>query len=235
MNSIYHYFLFFVLYSFLGWLYESSFYTIQHHRLVNSGFLKGCICPIYGAGALLSLMLLGEIQNTFLLFVTAMLVCCTLEYFVSWLLEEMFGTRWWDYTNWPLNINGRVCIYGALAFGVLIVMLIKYIHPFVSVFVSRMDMRTVQTLCALFSVLILADMIYTVRHTEAFFAKLWFVREQPKLFEDGGPGLLGRNKTIIADKISSIRSFGLNEISVLRSISIQPQEIIRRLKDHFRR
>lgn len=206
MFTISHCFLFFVLYSFLGWVYESSFYTIQHKRFVNTGFLKGCICPIYGTGALLALLLLSDISNTVVLFFTAMIVCCTLEYFVSWLLEEMFGTRWWDYTNWPLNINGRVCILGALAFGTLIVLLIRCIHPTVEGFVMNLPISVIHILCTIFTVLIMCDMFYTLKHIDSSRDKLWFVKEQRNFFDGYNGCFSAKNKrlTLIKDEIIDV-------------------------------
>ena len=145
----------------------------------------------------MALLLLSDISNTVVLFFTAMLVCCTLEYFVSWLLEEMFDTRWWDYTNWPLNINGRVCIYGAVAFGILIVLLIRCIHPFVESILLILPIHIINIMCAFFAALIIADKFYTLKHLDSFKEKLWFVKEQPKLFENDGPGLLGKNKRFL--------------------------------------
>ena len=128
--DIARYFLCFALYSFVGWAYESVFYTIQQRRLVNSGFLNGCWCPIYGIGAFLISGLLGGIESPVKLFLAGMILTCSLEYAVSWVLEKMFGKRWWDYTGWPLNINGRVCLIGGLAFGTFTVLYVKYISPF---------------------------------------------------------------------------------------------------------
>ena len=80
-------------------------------------------------GAMLDLILLGWIENPLILFFAGMVVTCSLEYFVSWLLETLFHKRWWDYTGWPGNINGRVCLIGGIAFGTFTVALIKLIAP----------------------------------------------------------------------------------------------------------
>ena len=81
--TILHYFLCFAIYSFIGWAYESAFYTIQQRRFVNSGFLTTCFCPIYGIGALLIILILRRIENPVMLFFAGMLLCSALEYSVS--------------------------------------------------------------------------------------------------------------------------------------------------------
>ena len=127
--SFCQYFLCFAVFSFIGWAYETVYYSIQQRKFVNSGFLSTCFCPIYGMGAMLDLILLGWIENPLILFFAGMVVTCSLEYFVSWLLETLFHKRWWDYTGWPGNINGRVCLIGGIAFGTFTVALIKLIAP----------------------------------------------------------------------------------------------------------
>ena len=179
------YFLCFVLYSFIGWLYESVYYTLRHKKPVNTGFLTGCLCPIYGLGAMLDIMLLGDIENTWKLFAAGMLLTCSLEYAVSWILEEIFGTRWWDYSTWPFNIHGRVCLLGGLAFGTMSVLLVKFIHPAAVRYISFLSVRTVNLVCMLSAAAILSDLIVTVRDREKFDKKLWFVDTHPGMAGDG--------------------------------------------------
>jgi uncharacterized membrane protein len=68
MIEIELYFLWFLLYSFIGWVYESMLYTVRQRKFINRGFLNGPYCPIYGTGAVLNLLILGRITNPFLLF-----------------------------------------------------------------------------------------------------------------------------------------------------------------------
>lgn len=183
MNMCY-YFLCFAFYSFVGWAYESAFYTIQQRRPVNSGFLNGCWCPIYGVGAFLDLIILGNIVNPVKLFFAGMLLTCTLEYIVSWILEVMFGKRWWDYTGWPLNIGGRICIIGGMAFGMLSVLLVKYIAPFTMELVYSLSQRTVLGLTVLIAAAIFFDLVLTIKNMDKSDEKLWYVQEQERAFTE---------------------------------------------------
>lgn len=124
-------FLLFIIYSFLGWLLEIIIVSIQSKRLVDRGFLIGPVCPIYGCGALLMTFLLEKYFNDFLaLFVFATIIGAVLEYFVSYLMEKIFKTRWWDYSNYKLNINGRISLTSSILFGLLGVLVIHVLNQF---------------------------------------------------------------------------------------------------------
>ena len=112
-----HYFLWFLFYSFVGWVYESILVSCQQHRLVNRGFLNGPLCPIYGTGATLAIAVLGNVHNPVIIFLVSMVGATILEYSTSWVMEQLFHARWWDYSNFRFNLQGRVCLLGALIFG----------------------------------------------------------------------------------------------------------------------
>lgn len=168
------YFLCFMFYSFAGWIYESIYYTVRHRKIVNSGFLYGCLCPIYGIGAMLDIMVLGRIENPVTIFFAGMILTGILEYFVSWLLEEVFHTRWWDYSTWPFNINGRVCLLGGIAFGIMSVFVVKVFNPALTACVIHMGDKSVHMLCISIAVMTLLDLILTLRNSESFAKRLWF-------------------------------------------------------------
>jgi uncharacterized membrane protein len=109
--------LFFFIFSFCGWLFECAISLFRDHEIVNRGFYNGPYCPIYGAGALLFLLIMQWTDRPLELFFFGGLIACVLEYLTSWLMEKLYKARWWDYSNWPFNINGRVCLYGFLTFG----------------------------------------------------------------------------------------------------------------------
>lgn len=176
------YFLCFAVFSFIGWVWECVYYTIQQKRLVNSGFLSTCFCPIYGIGALLDLIILGRIKNPVWLFIAGMVVTGTLEYFVSWFFEKLFHQRWWDYTNWPLNINGRICILSILAFGVFTVALIKYIAPFTMGMIDMFDPFVIQVSAVIIAIVMIADTIMSIKYMDV--EKLWYVDKQSEFFEN---------------------------------------------------
>lgn len=123
-------FLTFLAYSFVGWLWESTACALANQgRFANSGFLLGPVCPIYGTGALASWLLLRGITNHLVLFLVAGTLCCAIEYLVGLTLERTTGARFWDYENLPLNIHGRVCLYGFLLFGGAATLVCRVVQP----------------------------------------------------------------------------------------------------------
>ena len=110
----------FLIYSFIGWIVEVSAFLIQDHKFVNRGFFIGPVVPIYGTGGILITLLLTKYQSDpVTLFCMAVVVCSILEYFTSYVMEKLFKTRWWDYSNKKFNINGRICLTNLLFFGLM--------------------------------------------------------------------------------------------------------------------
>lgn len=126
------YFLLFIIYSIIGWMMEVICSLINLKKFVNRGFLIGPYCPIYGCGALLITFLLKKYtQDPFTLFIMAILLCGTLEYLTSYIMEKVFHLRWWDYSKKKFNINGRVCLETIIPFGILGLIIIYITNPFI--------------------------------------------------------------------------------------------------------
>ena len=123
-------FILFIIYSFIGWVLEEFNSVIRYRRFVNRGFLVGPICPIYGIGALLVILPLQHYRNDpIALFFLSIILFSMLEYFTSFIMEKLFRARWWDYSKYHFNINGRICLETMIPFGVLGVALNYFIHP----------------------------------------------------------------------------------------------------------
>ena len=157
------YCIYFVVYSFLGWIYESLFYSAQLRRPVNTGFLHGCFCPIYGLACALNIALLSGIESNAVLFIVSMLIISAIEYVVSYILEMIFDKRWWDYSNWPCNLNGRISLISSLAFGILSVIQLRMIHPFIEAGTEALSTDTRTVLLAAALVCIAIDFLYTLK------------------------------------------------------------------------
>lgn len=122
---------YFFIFACLGWIIETlfSFYALGY--FTNRGFLYGPICPIYGCGAIMLILFLSKYQhNSLKLFVYSAVIFSVFEYCVSFALEALFGIHWWDYTNEFMNLNGRVSIFYALAWGIMAILFINHIYPF---------------------------------------------------------------------------------------------------------
>lgn len=160
------YLIYFLIYSFLGWLWEEIFCTIDQGKLVNRGFLFGPLCPIYGTGALAVDLLFRElmqIESYILLFVVSMVVCTVIEYCTAVILEKLFNTRWWDYSDYKINFQGRISLLASTAFGAMSVILVKFVHPFVVDLLSRVDHGIINYIGGICLGVFVADVIMTVK------------------------------------------------------------------------
>lgn len=110
--------LLFFTYSFIGYIWEVLLHLFQDGVFVNRGTLYGPYLPIYGFGGILSLLLLKKYsKNLGLTFGLSMVLCGIIEYFTSWYLEVLYDMKWWNYTGYLFNINGRICLEGLLVFA----------------------------------------------------------------------------------------------------------------------
>lgn len=124
------YFILYIIYSFLGWLLEVINIYIRQKKFVNRGFLIGPYCPIYGKGAILVIILLTRyLEEPLTLFILSIVICSVIEYFGSYILEKIFKTSWWDYSNRKYNLNGRICLETMIPFGICCLFVIYGLNP----------------------------------------------------------------------------------------------------------
>ena len=130
--SLYYIISWFFIYSFLGWVWESAYVSIKSRKLVNRGFVNGPLCTIYGAGAVTIYLILRPLrENLALLYLGGVVVATALEYITGWIMETVFHTRWWDYSDKKFNLHGYISLASSLLWGVFSVLLFKLLQPFV--------------------------------------------------------------------------------------------------------
>ena len=119
-----------MMYSFIGWLYESTIFSIaEQGKIMNRGCFVGPYCPIYSVVAVLNIYLLEGVDSNFKIVILSSLTVCAIEYVTSYTLEKLFHARYWDYSYYPLNINGRISVISGLFFGIAVLFLKKILHP----------------------------------------------------------------------------------------------------------
>lgn len=160
------------LYSVVGWIYETIICSIEAKKLVKRGFLVGPYCPIYGVGALLIILLLNSIQNIVLLFLTGSILTCALEYITSWAMEKMFKARWWDYSYMKYQLNGRICLTGAVVFGAFAVLVVKLFQPFLTFVIDLIYDKYLFYVAMAILIAVTVDFIITFIRTFQFTEKL---------------------------------------------------------------
>ena len=122
--------LYFLIYSFGGWVVEVIFHAVALGKVINRGFLNGPVCPVYGFGVLSVFALLNTIQGSGrqmsdgMIFVFGIVLATAVELVAGWLLDVCFHARWWDYSDIKWNLDGYIClpfsiIWGALGFAIV--------------------------------------------------------------------------------------------------------------------
>ena len=159
-QTLLHYILFFFVAAVLGWLMEVTCKLIQYHRFINRGFLIGPYCPIYGFGAVLVTALLSPYADSpVVVFLLAVLLCGSLEYLTSYLMEKLFHARWWDYSHKRFQLNGRVCADTLIPFGLLGLAMVYGAKPLLFRLLDSLPLGVEEGLCIGLTVLILTDTV----------------------------------------------------------------------------
>ncbi len=134
------------------------------HLCEKRGFLNGFLCPIYGHGALLVLYCLhGGFRNPVLTFIFGAIVTSILEYFTSWIMEKLFHMRWWDYSHYKFQINGRVCLLNSTCFGLASVLLCHVVQPWLWARITGLGAAITVPLASFIFGIYLMDTILSVR------------------------------------------------------------------------
>lgn len=153
---------FFFTFAFIGWIWEVLLVLIRHRVFANRGMLHGPWLPIYGFGGVLVLTLLYRFRNRPALHVAlTALLCGALEYLTSFALEKIHGVKWWDYTGYFLNINGRVCAEALLVFVVCGTATVYLVAPLLDDLYKKIPTKIFTAICVILTVIFLADTVYS--------------------------------------------------------------------------
>ena len=158
--SFYILFLIFFIYSIVGYLIESTYVSfIKKEVTFSRGFLIGPYLPIFGFGGLFLTTVLSKYNDDLLvLFTMSTVSCLILEYISSYVLEKLFNLRWWDYSNKPFNLNGRICLGHGVMFGLIGVIANRLINPIVVKFISIFSNKSLIIISIICLLILLTDL-----------------------------------------------------------------------------
>lgn len=164
--SLITYLLMFFAFAFIGWCWEVLIHLVEDHVFVNRGTMMGPWLPIYGVGGTFGVFVMtvfGKrlLKYPIITFLVVMTLCGTIEYFSSFVLEEIYGIRWWDYTGYFLNINGRICLEGVLIFGCAGCAAIYFIAPMFDDMLAKISLKRKLIILCLICPLFIADLLYS--------------------------------------------------------------------------
>lgn len=118
--------------SFAGVIIEMM-WAYARYGIIESrrGLVYGPFNLLYGAGAVFLTLTLYKYRNKGRIwsFLGGFIVGSVLEYACSWAQEMLLGSRSWDYSNIPLNLNGRICFTYSVFWGILGIVWIKDLYP----------------------------------------------------------------------------------------------------------
>ena len=162
--SAYQWISFFFVYSFMGWVFESTYVSIKVRHFTNIGFLKGPCLPIYGSGAVMMLFVAGPFQGHLLATYFAGIIGATLlELATGAAIEAIFKVRYWDYSGKFLNYHGYICLSSSITWGFFTVGLYEWLHPAVLYGLEQIPDQTGDILFALIGITFLIDALVSVR------------------------------------------------------------------------
>ena len=150
--------LFFFLYSFFGWIWESCYVSLREHRWVNRGFMHGPMLPLYGSGAVSVLIITLPVRDNLpLVFIMGMIGATLLEFFTGMVMESLFHVRYWDYSHLKFNVKGYICPVASLCWGVFSIMMVKVVHIPIEEVILKIPMAIADGLAFVLTVVAAVD------------------------------------------------------------------------------
>lgn len=150
----------FFIYGLVGWIVEFTFYGITNGIFANRGFLHLPLLPIYGFGGIAVTLIFRKNQDN--VFIKSAIIVSVLEYITSVILEQLYGYRWWDYSNNPWNINGRICLLNSLMFGLGGYVIAKFISPFLNIKLNMKNTKVIWVINSMLLIILFTDLIYSM-------------------------------------------------------------------------
>ena len=199
------YFICFVVFSFMGWIYESIYCTINTHHWDNRGFLFGPICPIYGSGAIAATFVFNEIFKgteapIWKIFLISMFGSAILEFVTSYVLEKLFHAVWWDYSKLPFNVQGRICLPASIGFGIAGIFVVKYISPFVFGLFNNVPHLAIEAIAMLLIAILAADLALTVSGLTELVKKMEEIGDEFDKKMEASYQIIEEKRQLISDK-----------------------------------
>ncbi len=166
--------MYFIIYSFLGFIVETIFGMLTKGVIESrKSCFYGPFCCIYGLGAAIMIPGLQKFKrNNWTLAIGGMIEGSIIEYVVSWIGEIIFQIKWWDYSNMPLNMNGRICLLFTIFWGILAVVLLRLVNPFIERTIDRLPKKWFDIIAIVGSVFLLLDLLFTSFGLKIFYTRL---------------------------------------------------------------
>ena len=164
---------YFIIYSFLGFIIETIFGMLTKGVVESrQSCLYGPFCCIYGLGAAVMIPGLQKFKKrNWTLFLAGAIEGSIVEYIISWVGEMIFHIKWWDYSNMPFDINGRICLLFTIFWGILALVLIRLINPYVERFIDKIPAKLFGIITIGGTILLILDLLITAFGLQVFYTR----------------------------------------------------------------
>lgn len=150
--------LLFFIYSFLGWIWESSYVSIKDKKWTNRGFMSGPFLPIYGSGAIIVLFTTLPVRDSKVgIYFVGAISATLLELVVGYVTEKVFKVRYWDYSYKKIQYKGYICLTSSIAWGFFSILLVDYLNLPIQNYLAQFDMETLNHAVILILIPFVAD------------------------------------------------------------------------------
>lgn len=154
----------FFIYCMVGWIWECTYVSISEKRIVNRGFMRGPVIPIYGCGAVIMMFAtLPFRENIFLTFVSGMVAATLLEYVTGVAMEAIFKVRYWDYSDKKFNFQGHIWLISSIGWGIGAVLLVNILHRPVDWLIGTIPSKIMKYCVDIASLIFIADLSLSVK------------------------------------------------------------------------
>lgn len=219
----------------IGWLFESLFVMAKTKKFVDRGFLIGPYCPIYGWASIVMVLYLTQYKdNVITVFILGLVICSILEYFTSWIMEKLFKTRWWDYSDTKYNLNGRICGQNCLLFGLGGVVVIYIIHPLLSKLITKIPNNIFYIITIIIFIIFLIDNIISFNVGAKFrktMTNLDLKKDSTKDFAKAVKESLSNNHKILEKRLLKAFPDLVKLIDIKNEIKAETREKIKELEN----
>lgn len=164
---------YFVIYSFLGFVVETIFGMLTKGVIESRrSCFYGPFCCIYGLGAAIMIPGLKKFKRSnWTLFIAGAIEGSVIEYVVGWIGEVIFQIKWWDYSNMPFNIHGRICILFSVFWGLLALVLIRLINPYIEILIDKIPKKIFKVTTTILTIFLLFDLLFTSFGLKVFYTR----------------------------------------------------------------
>lgn len=225
------YLVYFYVYSFLGWCLEVVYQGLKKGRFINRGFLLGPWCPIYGIGASFIIEGSKDFNSTLEVFIMTLFVASFIELIAGILLNLIFHQRWWDYSEYPLNIGGYICPLFSIAWGICGVLVVKIIHPPIDIFYEYIPDLLLYILLLTISLFFIADLVLTVLNLLKINRHIKEIDEMSaslrKISDQIGKHVYEESREALQSKWARRAKFDLGELKALKESGFSKDELER--------